>query len=245
MPIPDWLNYIDEKRRVNFVKILAELSLLQDKKDLNFIIIGALTLLIPGYLNYTVYWDIDLLFKNVKALRDFISKPKSHNLRIINYDDELMISEKITSFHTAWSFNKSWFNVDYILREGVFEFYTENLFLFRPYTTIIELKDGKFPINLYLAHPWDVFVEKVLSPRLEKDIDLKVDLSIDLRHIYIIYSKDMNNENFWNYVKEKIERFNRSEEFKIKLQRILKIAPELGYGNIEIPDFVIEFLKQK
>jgi len=74
-----------------------------------------------------------------------------------------MISEKITRFHTAWSFTKTWFNVDYILREGIFEFYTENLSSLKPYTTIVELKDGKFPIELYLAHPWDLFVEKVLS----------------------------------------------------------------------------------
>ncbi len=238
----DWLDCIDEKRRVNFVRILAELSLHQDKKELNFIIIGALTLLITNYLKYTAYWDIDLLFRDVRTLRDFISKSKSHNLRIVNYDDELMISEKITSFHTAWSFSKSWFNVDYILREGFFEFYAENLSSLNHYTTIIELKDGKFPIDLCLAHPWDVFVEKVLSPRLEKDMDLKIDLSVDLRHIYIIYNNDMMNANFWNHIRQKIEKFDRTAEFKTRLQKILSIAPELGYHDIKIPDFVQQFL---
>lgn len=243
--MPDWLNYIDEKRRLNFVKILVELSHLQDKNDLNFIIIGAMTLLIHGYLKYTAYWDIDLLFKNVSRLKEFIEMQKSHNLRIINYDDELMINEKITSFHTAWSFPKSWFNVDYILREGLFEFYTENLSTFSPFKTIIELKEGRFPIDLYIAHPWDIFVEKVLSPRLEKELDLRVDLSIDIRHIFIIYQHELTNQNFWDYVQKKIARTEREEEFKTKLLKILNLSLELGYVDIQITDDVSRILKIK
>lgn len=241
--MPEWLNYVDEKRRLNFIKVLAEISKLQDKNDLNFIIIGALPILMQDYLKYTAFWDIDLLFKNAQRLREFMNKPKPHNLQIVNYDDELMISEKITSFHTAWSFTKTWFNVDYILREGVFEFYTENIRQMKPYTTTIELKEGKFPIELYIAHAYDIFVEKVLSPRLEKDIDLKVDMSVDIRHIYIIYSKEVMNCHFWEYVQGKIKRINREKEFKEKLFKILRLAPELGYENIEIPDFVLNQLK--
>lgn len=45
MVVPEWLNYVDEKRRLNFIKVLVEISKLQDKNDLNFILIGALTLL--------------------------------------------------------------------------------------------------------------------------------------------------------------------------------------------------------
>jgi len=241
--MPDWLNYVNEKRRLNFVRILVELSHLQDKKDLNFIIIGALTLLMQGYLKYTAYYDIDLLFKNVDRLKEFINRPKPHNLQIVNYDEELMINEKITSFHTAWSFTKTWFNVDYILRQGVFEFYTENSSVLKSYTTLIELKEGKFPIELYIAHAYDIFVEKVLSPRLEKDIDLKVDMSVDIRHIYLIYKQELANQNFWKYILAKINRINKEKEFKEKLLVILKLAPELGYNDIEIPDFVIRMLQ--
>ncbi len=239
----DWLNYVDEKRRLNLIKVLVELSRLQDKNDLNFIIIGALTLLMQDYLKYTAYWDIDLLFKNANRLKEFIYKPKSHGLQIVNYDDELMISEKITSFHTAWSFTRTWFNVDYILREGIFEFYTENIKQMKPYTALIELKDGKFPIDLYIAHAYDIFVEKVLSPRLEKDIDLKVDMSVDIRHIYIIYSKEFTNQNFWDYVQQKVIRINRDREFKDKLLKILKLAPEIGYDYIVIPESVLRILQ--
>ncbi|MGB9720104.1 MAG: hypothetical protein ACPL28_01300 [bacterium] len=243
MSVPDWLNFVDEKRRLNFIRVLAEVSKLQDKNDLNFIIIGALSLLIQGYLKYTAFWDIDLLFKNANRLKEFINRPKSHNLQIVNYDDELMISEKITSFHTAWSFTRTWFNVDYILREGVFEFYTEKISKLKPYAAVIELKDGKFPIELYLAHPYDLFVEKVLSPRLVKDIDLKVDMSVDIRHIYIVYLRELTNEKFWEYVQQKIIGINREMEFKDRLLTILRLAPEIGYGNIEIPDFVLKILQ--
>lgn len=239
----DWLNYIDEKRRANFVRVLVELSHLQDKKDLNFIIIGALTLLMQGYLKYTAYYDIDLLFKDIDRLREFINRPKPHNLQIVNYDEELMISEKITSFHTAWSFAKTWFNVDYIIRPGIFEFYVENSSALKPYTALVELKEGKFPIELCIAHAYDIFVEKVLSPRLEKDIDLKVDMSVDIRHIYIIYSKELTNQDFWHYIEQKIKRIGREREFKDRLITILKLAPEIGYKNIDIPDFVLEKLQ--
>lgn len=240
----EWLNYIDEKRRLNFVKILVELSQLQDKKNLNFIIIGALTLLMQGYLKYTAYYDIDLLFKDINRLKEFINHPKPHNLQIVNYDEELMISEKITSFHTAWSFTKTWFNVDYIIRPGIFEFYVENPSVLKPYNTLVELKEGRFPIELCIAHAYDIFVEKVLSPRLDKDINLKVDMSVDVRHIYIIYAKEFANQNFWDYIEQKAKKIEREREFKDKLLTILKLAPEIGYKEIEIPDFVLEKLRR-
>lgn len=239
----EWLNWIDEKRKLNFVRILVELSRLQDKKDLNFVIIGALTLLMQGYLKYTAYYDIDLLFRNITRLKEFIGRPKSHSLQIVNYDEELMIGEKITSFHTAWSFTKTWFNVDYIMRPGMFEFYTEDHAGLKLYTTLIELKEDKFPIELYIAHAYDIFVEKVLSPRLENDIDLKVDMSVDIRHIYLIYNQEMTNQNFWEHIQQKITRINRETEFKRRLLTILRLAPEIGYGNIEIPDFVSKILQ--
>ncbi len=110
---------------------------------------------------------------------------------------------------------------------------------------MIELKEGKFPVELYIAHAYDIFVEKVLSPRLEKDIDLKVDMSVDIRHIYIIYSKEIENQNFWEYVQQRIERLNREREFKDKLLTILRIAPEIGYQNIEIPESVLKILQSK
>jgi len=53
MSMPEWLNFVDEKRRVNFVKVLSEFYRLQDKEDVIIIIICAVSLLMQGYLTYT------------------------------------------------------------------------------------------------------------------------------------------------------------------------------------------------
>lgn len=208
----DWLNYIAEKRRANFVRALFELSRLQGKKDLNFTIIGALTLLIQGYLKYTAYYDIDLLFKDINRLRKFIARPKPNNLQIVNYDEELIISEKITSFHTAWSFAKSWFNVDYFIKPGIFKCYVEDSSVLRPYTTLVELKEGKFPIELCIAIAYDIL-------------------------------KELTNQDFRYYIGQKIKRIGWEREFKDRLLTILKLASEIGYKDIVVPDFVLEKLQ--
>lgn len=241
----DWLNFIDEKRRENLIKILGELSNLQDHSDINFIIIGALPLLINGYLKYVVYWDIDLLFKNINSLKEFINKPKSAFLKIANFDDDLMASENITSFHTAWSFSKSWFNVDYILRKEIFEFYTENISELKPYTETVKIENRDFNISLYFAHPWDIIVEKILSPRTEKDINLKVDMSIDIRHVFVVYTRETDNPNFWHYVLKKAKGFQKEDEFKGKFLNLLTIAKEVGYDDIAIPSFVYKMLQKQ
>lgn len=242
MPMLDWLNFVDARRRDNLVSILQELSNLQDKNDLNFIIIGALPLLISGYLKYVVYWDVDLLFKDLNRLKEFINESKSTSLKIVNYDEDLMDSENITSFHTAWAFDKSWFNVDYILRKGLYEFYADNIQELKPYTQSLKIVNTDFSINIYLAHPWDIIVEKIFSPRTEKEMNLKIDMSVDIRHIYVVYKQDGTNQSFWHYVLKKAERFQRLAEFKEKFLNLLKIAKELGYDDIEISPLAEKYL---
>lgn len=242
--MPDWLKFVDEKRQKNLVNILKELSSLQDKRDLNFIIIGALPLLISSYLKYIVYWDIDLLFKDKNKLKKFINNPKSVSLRIVNYDEDLMINENITSLHTAWTFTNNWFNVDYILRKGIFEFYTENIQKVKPYIETIKFNGEDFSLSLYLAHPWDIIVEKILSPRTEKDIELKVDMSIDIKHIFSVYNQESANPDFWDYILAKAKRFQKENELKRKFLKLLKIAKELGYDNIAISPLASQMLQK-
>ncbi|MEO0226063.1 MAG: hypothetical protein ABIL05_03815 [candidate division WOR-3 bacterium] len=238
-----WLNYVDVKRRRNLLKILQELSKLQDKENPNFIIIGAMALLIADYLSYTAQWDVDLLFKNSNALRDFINLRKSSLLQIVNYDDDYMTSENITSFHTAWSFGKGWFNVDYILRANLFEFYADRLDELAFYNQSIKFENEIFSIALYLAHPWDIFLEKVLSPRTAKELELKVDLSVDIRHIFLIYEKEKDCAEFWQRVLAKARRFNKERQFKETLLKVFDLRKELGYGGIEISPFSVEQLR--
>ncbi len=237
-----WLKFVDQKRRKNLIAILQELSKYQQKDDLNFIIIGALPLLMLDYLNWIVCWDIDLLFKDKERLREFMNRPKAPDLKIVSYDDDLMTTENITSFHTAWSFDKNWFNVDYILREPVFKFYTSDTMEYQPFTQSFKFENESFNISLYLAHPWDIFIEKVISPRAEKEIDLKIDLSVDIRHIFAIYLKEKENIEFWQHILKKIKAFNCETQFKGQLVKLFAIKGEIGYGDIEISPLSVQML---
>lgn len=229
----DWLTYVNERRRHNLLCILEELSKLQRPDNLNFIIIGALPLLMNGYLRYAVLWDIDLLFKDKQRLREFIAIPKSPILRIINYDENLMISKGIASLHTAWAFDKTWFNVDYILKKNIFEFFGSNRDL-EPYKQTITLEKKKFHIHINCAHPWDIIVEKVLSPRTKKELDLKIDMSIDIRHILSVYNREKENTFFWNHVLNRAAYIHQRGKFKKMFIHILSLTPDLGYQEVEM-----------
>lgn len=239
----DWLNFVDDKRRKNMVAIMQALSSLQDTRNPNFIIIGAIPLLIKGYFNYTVFWDIDLLFRDVNCLKEFIGRPKPPTAKIVNYDEDLMISENITSFHTAWTFDRSWVNVDYILKGKTFEFYVEDINALEPYRETIKLAGTEYQISLFLAHPWDVILEKILSPRTEKEADLRVDMSVDIRHIYLVYARESENADFWRHLLGKARRFNQETELKEKFMQILKISRELGYEDIKISAQTLQMLE--
>ncbi len=241
---PDWLNYIDHRRRLNMLRTLQELSVLQDKMNPNFIVIGALPLLINGYLKYKAFWDIDLLFRDDKHLKEFTKKQKSKILKIVNFDDELMVSKNISSLHTTWTFNHVWLNVDYILRKGFFEFYTHDINALNPYAATITIDNESFRINLYIARPWDIITEKIVSPRTTRDIDLKIDTSVDIRHIFAVYKKEKNNALFWNYILEKAKLLRDEREFKKKFLNILFSAEELGFKDLEISPDTITILKE-
>ncbi|MGB3341997.1 MAG: DUF6036 family nucleotidyltransferase [bacterium] len=231
---PDWLDHIDEKRRENLLQILEELSKLQNRDDLNFIIIGALSLLFNNYLKYKVYWDIDMLFKDKNQFTSFIEKPKSKSLKIVNLDDTLMIDKNISSYHTVWAFDHIWFNVDYILRQGFFEYYAHTITQLKPYKERIPFGNNCYEIELYIAHPWDIIVEKVFSPRTARDLELKVDTSVDLRHIVAVYVKEKNNHDFWKHAFEKAKLLQGEVAFKTKFLRILDELTDFGYGDIEV-----------
>lgn len=240
---PDWLNYVTEKTRLSLVSVLHELSHLQDNRELNFIVIGALPLLIRGYLKYRVCWDVDILFKNSERLQQFMESPKTPMARIVNYDDDLMISENITSFHTAWTFDHTWFNVDYILRKNYFEYYTRDKTNITYYKQSVTLNDRVYNIHLYVAHPWDIIAEKIISPRMENELKLKIDLSVDIRHILAVYQQEKNNTQFWKYLFQTAHYFDKEVECKKIFLNLLSIAHELGYTTIEISPFSLDILR--
>lgn len=231
---PEWLDFVDERRRLSLLQILAEVSRLQEKKNPDFIIIGALPLLMHDYLQYTALWDVDLLFRTETELNEFANSSKSEKLRIVNYDDELMVSAHITSFHSAWAFGKTWFNVDYILCDDLFKFYTEDITYLTLYERIMRLNEIDFEISLYLTHPWDIIVSKIVSPRTERDITLGVDTSIDLRHIFAVYTKEKHNPDFWQHALSRARSFCEERVFKAKFLALLRAAPALGYNELAI-----------
>lgn len=240
---PAWLNFIDEKRRDNLLRILEELSGLQDKNHLNFIIVGALPLLFAGYLKYKRYWDIDILFKDHMHLTEFIEKPKSNNLRIVDYDEALMVSKNISSFHTAWTFGHVWFNVDYILRQGFFEYHTHSIAQLKRFKDTINFNGGSHEIDLYIAHTWGIIVEKIFSPRLARDMESKIDTSVDLTHIIKVYNQEKDNMDFWKYTFEKAQLLQSKEAFKKAFLKILDALDELGYGDIQVSAKSLEILR--
>lgn len=239
---PKWLDFVDERRRLSLLHILTEVSRFQEKQNPDFIVIGALPLLIHDYLQYTALWDIDLLFRTEAKLKQFAETSKSKKLRIVDYDDELMVSTHITSFHSAWAYGKTWFNVDYILSDNLFRFYTEEITCLVSYERKIRLNEGDFHISLYLAHPWDIIASKIVSPRTERDISLGVDTSIDVRHIFAVYKKEHNNVDFWQRIISRAQFFCTERAFKAKCLELLRAAPALGYDDLEISSLVRQSL---
>lgn len=231
---PKWLDFVDERRRLSLLQILAEVSRFQKKRHPDFIIIGALPLLMHDYLQYTALWDVDLLFRAEPHLKQFADTPKSENLRIVDYDDELMVSAHITSFHSGWAFRKIWFNVDYILSDDLFRFYTADIGYLMSYDQQVRLAESDFSISLWLAHPWDIIASKIVSPRTQRDISLGVDTSIDVRHIFAVYKKEQNNLDFWQRIISRAQFFCTDRVFKARFLELLRAAPDLGYCDVDI-----------
>jgi len=222
--------------------ILAELSCIQNKKMPEFLVIGALPLLMHGYLRYTALWDIDLLFRSGIEMQKFTKKSKSPMIRIVDYDDDLMVSESLTSYHTAWTSNNNWINVDYILRRELFEFYAHGAASSTPFNQRIDWQGSPYDISLCLAKPWDIITNKVVSPRTARDISLRVDTSIDIRHVFAVYNVEKNNADFWNYVVSRGSWFYTEVIFKSKFLTLLKAASDLGYDDLEISPVAMEML---
>jgi len=240
---PTWLTFVDERRRFSLLNILAALSGLQDKQEPDFILIGALPLLISDYLHYTALWDIDLLFRSERDLMEFVKKPKTEGLRVINYDDELVINENIASFHSAWTFDKNWFNVDYILQNDLFQFFAAERTHSAPFHQVVDWQDINLEILLFQAHPWDIIVSKIVSPRAVRDIALRVDMSIDIRHIFATYQVEKDNVDFWQHITSRAQFFCGVPAFKRRFLELLETAPELGYQDIEISPTATQALK--
>lgn len=203
-----------------------------------------MSLLMQGYLKYTAWWDLDLLFRDEKSLYDFIDLPKSPDLRIVHYDEALMVGRSIRSFHTAWSFDRGWFNVDYLLRDNFFHHHYTTLKKRGPLRGRVELGDGReIHWFLFLAHPWDVFVEKLITSRFSGELDRRDSMGVDLRHIMIILNGNFGNPVFWKHTAAKASQLRNKGLFKKNLTELASNISELGYGDNLRPISLLSIVK--
>jgi hypothetical protein len=239
----EWFFWVDERRRHNLFRILEELSVLHSRREGQFILIGALSLLIRGMLRYVVQWDMDLLFRSEDALNQFVSTEKSEGLRIVNYDEQLMRGESIASLHTAWSFDETWFNVDYILKPDMFAFYHSSLAEEGTYERKLDYEGVSYHFNLLVAHPWDVFIEKLLSVRLRRELEARDSMSVDVRHALRLFEVEKSKEEFWNFVSGRVDTLGKKSVLKENLLELLSSRAELGYASVEVPDHIYRRLR--
>lgn len=235
----NWYEYIDRKRRHNFLAILEELSRLQDKDAPQFFVIGAMALLMQDYLHYLAWWDIDLLFRDRVSLHRFADSAVAPGLQVTRMDDEIILDRDIECLHTMWSFNRTWANVDYIYRPQRFEFFSDTLQNRQPFSQTVRLDGSDYRINLLLGDPWDIFVDKLTLRRTVEQLQREDSFGIDLRHIVIILRQDHSNDQFWKHIVGRSAALGQKEILKEVLLRLIKIAPELGYADIGRPEEVI------
>ncbi len=244
MPPNEWLDYVNAKRKADVLRVLESLSGVLDPQCPQFVLIGALSLLLRRKLFRRSLWDVDLLFRDEKTLRSFMDRERSIGARIVHYDEELVVNKGISSLHTAWSFEKAWVNVDYILREPYFEFYLggrtgEQLFEERVQD------DGRvFEIRLLVAHPWDVLIDKMLSPRFGKELSNRDFMGVDVRHVFLILRLDGENPELWGYIRQRIRGTPFVGPFREKLGEVLRAAPEIAREGIGAAAKAKDFLNE-
>jgi hypothetical protein len=107
----------------------------------------------------------------------------------------------------------------------------------------VNLNDKTYCIHLYVAHPWDIIVEKIISPRTENELKLKIDLSVDIRHIFAVYQQEKDNIRFWEHAFQKARYLNKERECKKNFLNLLSLVHELGYNTIEISPFSLDILR--
>jgi hypothetical protein len=232
-----WHEYIDRKRRHNFLAILEELSRRQTapvgiKQTPEFVLIGAMALLMQNYLHYLAWWDVDLLFRDEESLRKFANNMAAPGLQIEQIDDEIVSTSDLVCLHTMWSFGRTWANVDYIYRPERFQFFHDTLRNQPPFSQTVGFDNREYHIALLLAHPWDIFVDKLTLSRTVEQLHQKDAFGIDLRHLVFILQRDRANPEFWQHLITQSETLGRREVLKAMLFRIIEIAPELGYNKV-------------
>jgi hypothetical protein len=233
---PSWCSLIDAERRRDFLAILASLSDSWKGMERPFLIVGALSLVLRERLHFMAMWDIDLLFASEEEILAFIVRDPPPGVRVVHYDDELMRGAQITSFHSAWTTFGKWVNVDCMWRPTFYEFHHRTFLRDGPFVQEVDLEGEAYRLRFPLAHPWDVFIEKVTSPRFEAVVERGDGLHPDVRHVFSLLHSDGERDGFWSYVEEKASSFGLLDSVRKGLQRLRVQQELLGYVEFLLPD---------
>lgn len=229
----NWLRYVSPGRRRALLEILTEISKRVQKHHFPVIVIGACSLLIRGCLQYKAWWDVDLLFETEEDLFRFHQLPKHKIMQVFPMDETLQHYEHLSSLQTMWGADHKWYRVDYIFRGDYYHFHshTPNSSLF--YQDEITWNNVDYPIRLQVAHPWNIFVEKLLSERLNLELEQQNLYSIDIRHLFKLYSLYCRQTDFWSYISDKLAGTEDKAGFKENLKKLLQKKNVLGYTGLQ------------
>ncbi|GAB4367039.1 MAG: hypothetical protein Kow0042_07370 [Calditrichia bacterium] len=239
----NWLKFVAESRRREFLEILEELSRLYTQHNVPFILIGASSLLMRGCLRYLAWWDFDLLFDSEEDLLKFHQLPKSESIQIFNVDPQIIQYEHLSSLQSMWGVRHIWYRMDYIFRKNYYQFH-----LTAPQNSLIyqeqfQWEDHIYRVHLPVAHPWNMFIDKLLSSRLQWELNSGELYSIDIRHLFSIFTLYHKDKKFWEYVGQKADELGERKQMKSTLRKLLDKREELGYSTISVTQRDLNFVE--
>ena len=240
----EWHQYVAENRRRAMLEILQEISRLYRLHRLPFILIGAASLLIRGCLRYTAWWDLDLLFQSPRHIETFRQIPKRQHIQIFPIDEKLVDYGYLSSLQTMWGVYNIWYRVDYIFHNQLYEFHSLSPEESNLYQDTIHWRGEKYQLFLPVAHPWNIFIDKLLSSRLEYELQKGDAYSIDIRHLFILLDLYHREPDFWDYLSRKLSSPPQKEKFKHNLQLLLQKKDDLGYRELDLKDQNLQFLRK-
>jgi hypothetical protein len=238
-----WYHSIASNRRKEMLEILTKISRLHQSHKLSFIIVGACSLVIRDCLKYVAWWDVDLLFKSPEEIEKFKGVATTNRLKIFPIDEKIIDYGYLSSFQTMWGLNNVWYRVDYIYRENYYLFHSQSPLSSIIFQERVLWKNKSYSIEVPVAHPWNMFIDKLLSPRFEFDLKNRDSFSIDIRHLFILLEMYQTNPEFWQYLSSKTAEFNIQKTFKINLENLLEAKNNLGYESLPVEPAYLNYKK--
>ena len=228
----EWLQYVTPNRRRELLQVLAEISRLYQTYQSPFVLVGACSLLIRGCLKYKAWWDVDLLFESPDEITRFHKLSGTPELQIVPVDFHPIDYGYLQSMQTMWGVKNVWYRVDYIYRDEYYHFHSVSPEKDNMYRIRLNLNSQKYDLWLPVAHPWNIFIDKLLSPRLKFELGVRDGYSIDIRHIFILFSLYRHDPGFWEYISRKSTELTNGTNVKENLRNLLLAKDELGYQSV-------------